>query len=100
MYIFSVENEEQSTSVPVALKRKSDENWNNYTTKMLKQPKNKKLEAPNRVQNRTLYSLKQGCLKEKLNFLLNEEKRKQEYHEKQMELIQIQIDEKRMDTNK
>lgn len=47
----------------------------------------------------TLYSIKQQYLLHKLENLKNDEKRKQERHEKEMELLNIQIENQRKQLN-
>lgn len=74
--------------------------WKNYTPKNLKEKKHKKLSvynkpAPNIHERNSLYELKQKYFQQKLQNLQNEDIRKQEKHNKEMELLQIQIEQQR-----
>lgn len=73
--------------------------WDSYTPKHLKEPKSKKLTLKNKPspklqQEKTLLGLKQNYLEQKIQNLKNEEIRKQDRHNKEMELLEVEIKKK------
>lgn len=67
---------------------------------MLKQPKHTKLKVrnkpnPSKAEAKTLYALKQKYLEQKIEYLRQENRRKQERHEKEVELLQVEIENKK-----
>lgn len=67
---------------------------------MLKEPKNKKLSfknkpTPKQRESKTFFALKQQYIEQKIENLKNEDKRKQERHDKEMELLDAEIAKKK-----
>ncbi|KAF2892306.1 hypothetical protein ILUMI_13864 [Ignelater luminosus] len=75
------------------------ENWATYTPTILKAKKNKKLQVINKPtqkikEKRTLHDLKVSYLQQKLNNLINDDRRREELHEKQLALLSLEIKQK------
>ncbi|KAF2879569.1 hypothetical protein ILUMI_26594 [Ignelater luminosus] len=103
----SIEMDNELLSYPITITQETNEctnsdlteNWATYTPTMLKAKKNKKLQVINKPtqkikEKRTLHDLKVSYLQQKLNNLINDDRRREELHEKQLALLSLEIKQK------
>lgn len=88
--------EQPSTSEHNDQLKDNNYNWKYYTPTNLKQKKHKKLSVYNKpspkvAEKNTLYELKRKYFEQKIKNLLNDDHRKQEKHEQEMKLMDLQI---------
>ncbi|KAF2903700.1 hypothetical protein ILUMI_02495 [Ignelater luminosus] len=102
-----IEMDNELLSYPITITQETNEctssdlteNWATYTPTMLKARKNRKLQVINKPtqkikEKRTLHDLKVSYLQQKPNNLINDDRRREELHEKQLALLSLEIKQK------